>query len=255
MQRSRDQLARPPLAVRVGRFSVRGTSLVEIMVVLSIVVVAAGLFSRIVIATSRLRDVNRDNAIAAEAARKILEEIRGTEFRKVFRLYDPDPNDDPNGPGTAPGHRHDVAGLAPTADSPDGKVLEVLMPAYPPASTSRLIGTEWEELAYGPSGGSTGGTTGGSTGGKTGKTGKVGGTSGGGGSGSSTSTTWELREDYQDEGLGLPRDLNGDSILDSLDHSKDYILLPILIRVKWEGENGPRVFEVYTMLSDYRKST
>jgi type II secretory pathway pseudopilin PulG len=253
MQSSRDQLTRPPPAARVSRVSVRGTSLVEIMVVLSIVVVAAGLFSRIVIATSRLRDVNRDNAIAAEAARKILEEIRGTEFRKVFRLYDPDPSDDPNGPGSAPGHRHDVAGLRPTADSPDGKVLEILMPAYPPATTSRLIGTEWEPLAYGSM--STGGTSGGSTGGKTGKTGKVGGSGGSTQSGSSASTAWELREDYQDEGLGLPRDLNGDSILDSLDHSKDYILLPILIRVKWEGENGPRLFEVYTMLSDYRKST
>jgi hypothetical protein len=221
------------------------------MVVLSILVVAAGIFSRIVIASSRLRDVNRDNAVAAEAARKVLEEMRGTEFRKIFPLYDPDPSDDPGGPGTAPGHRHVVPGLRPTADSPDGKVLEIVLPAFAPATASKLLGTKWEPLALGgtTTSGSSGGSGSGSGGG-----GKLGKTSGGS-SGASPAPSWELREDYQDEELGLPRDLNGDSILDSLDHKKDYILLPVLIRVKWQGNTGPRVYEVYTMLADYRKSS
>ncbi len=226
----------------------RGTTLIEVMVVLTILVVASGLFSRIVIATSRLRDVNRENATAAEAARKILEEMRNQEFQEIFELYDPDPNDDPDGPATAPGHRHDVPGLNPTSDSPDGKVLEVVLPAFPPATASKLIGTPWEARVLGTIQGSGGGSSGSGSG--SGPGGKLGGIAGG-----SPPATWELREDYQDEELSLPRDLNGDSILDSLDHSDDYILLPILIRVKWQGRYGPRVYEVYTMLAEYRKSS
>ena len=60
----------------------------------------------------------------------------------------------------------------------------------------------------------------------------------------------ELREDAVDEELGTPRDLNGDSIIDGLDHSDDYYLLPLTIRIRWAGRHGPREYVTTTMLCD-----
>ena len=57
-----------------------------------------------------------------------------------------------------------------------------------------------------------------------------------------------LREDVDDQGFGLPRDLNGDGAIDGDDHADDYILLPIRVRMEWTGNSGDRFFEYATML-------
>ncbi|HUG35725.1 MAG TPA: prepilin-type N-terminal cleavage/methylation domain-containing protein [Candidatus Limnocylindrales bacterium] len=59
----------------------------------------------------------------------------------------------------------------------------------------------------------------------------------------------ELREDVEDDSLGMPRDLNADGEIDALDHAGDYLILPVLIRVQWQGPSGPREFRMYTMLT------
>jgi len=59
-----------------------------------------------------------------------------------------------------------------------------------------------------------------------------------------------LREDLEDPSLGMPRDLNGDGDIDSLDHSLDYRLLPVQVQVRWTGRNGPRGLTVETFLAD-----
>lgn len=48
----------------------------------------------------------------------------------------------------------------------------------------------------------------------------------------------ELREDVVDRDLGMPRDLNGDGVIDGEDHSDDYIVLPVRVRVRWQGRSG-----------------
>ena len=57
-----------------------------------------------------------------------------------------------------------------------------------------------------------------------------------------------LREDLQAPEFGLPRDLDGDTIEDSEDHSGDYQMLPVVIRVQWRGGSGNRIIEVSTVL-------
>lgn len=42
-----------------------------------------------------------------------------------------------------------------------------------------------------------------------------------------------LREDQVDPSLGLPRDLNGDGVIDSSNHASDYVVLPVRINVSW----------------------
>jgi hypothetical protein len=65
---------------------------------------------------------------------------------------------------------------------------------------------------------------------------------------------WELREDFVDEDLGMPRDLNGDSIIDDLDHADDYLILPVRVELEWMGRFGPRRMSVSVILADVRKA-
>ena len=63
----------------------------------------------------------------------------------------------------------------------------------------------------------------------------------------------ELREDMELATLSMPRDLNGDLMVDSADHSDDYIVLPVMIRIAWNGKAGNRDFEMSTMFAKLEK--
>lgn len=63
-----------------------------------------------------------------------------------------------------------------------------------------------------------------------------------------------LREDAEMEELGLPRDLDGDFLIDAADHAGDYLILPVLVRVEWNGRAGDRLFQMYTMLAKLLKA-
>ena len=58
-----------------------------------------------------------------------------------------------------------------------------------------------------------------------------------------------LREDVDDDTLGMPRDLDGSNSVDSEDHRNDYMILPIRIVLEWEGAKGPARFELTTLLT------
>ena len=52
----------------------------------------------------------------------------------------------------------------------------------------------------------------------------------------------ELREDV----AGM--DLNGDGQIDIEDHSTDYIILPVSVKVEWNGVAGARTLTFHTLL-------
>ncbi len=59
----------------------------------------------------------------------------------------------------------------------------------------------------------------------------------------------QLREDVVDVELGMPLDLNGDlGVIDGLDHAANYRLLPVRVRVEWQGAIGPRRVDMETIL-------
>ncbi len=60
----------------------------------------------------------------------------------------------------------------------------------------------------------------------------------------------ELRENLDEPSLGMPRDLNADGEVDDADHSADYELLPVLVRVAWEDRSGPMQLELRTILAE-----
>lgn len=58
----------------------------------------------------------------------------------------------------------------------------------------------------------------------------------------------QVREDLDIPELGMPRDLNGDGVIDDQDHSGDYVLLPVRVRLEWQGSGGPAQVEFHTVL-------
>ena len=53
--------------------------------------------------------------------------------------------------------------------------------------------------------------------------------------------------------FGLPRDLNGNLVIESGDVSDSYLVLPLIVRIEWNGRLGTRSFEMATMLADLAK--
>jgi type II secretory pathway pseudopilin PulG len=66
-----------------------------------------------------------------------------------------------------------------------------------------------------------------------------------------TAAPAELREDAVDAALGTPRDLDGDGVIDGVDHANDYLLLPVRVRVRWRSAAGPGVAELRTLIANY----
>lgn len=60
----------------------------------------------------------------------------------------------------------------------------------------------------------------------------------------------QLIEDglVDDDELGMPRDLNGDGVMDAIDHSTNYTILPVRIRVEWSGVRGFQVIELVSQV-------
>ena len=63
------------------------------------------------------------------------------------------------------------------------------------------------------------------------------------------STGPQLFETAVDATVGMPRDLSLDGRIDALDHAADYMILPVRVRVRWQGKAGPRTVELQTQLS------
>ncbi len=57
-----------------------------------------------------------------------------------------------------------------------------------------------------------------------------------------------LREDVVDKPLGMPRDLNGDGVINGQNRAADYELLPVRVRVEWRGARGDETFDLETIL-------
>ena len=97
-----------------------GFMIIDVLAALTILIVGLSAVVGSLVASQRVRDRNRDMALAYEAARGQMEEMRATPFRDVFAAFNGTPLDDPPGPGAAPGSGFDVEGLSPQEGDPDG---------------------------------------------------------------------------------------------------------------------------------------
>ncbi|MCP5023546.1 MAG: prepilin-type N-terminal cleavage/methylation domain-containing protein [bacterium] len=180
----------------------RGMTLIEVIVALPIVLVALGMFLQMLTAGIGVRATSGETWAVSCAAQDVLERMRNTPFRELFRQYNADPMDDVGGAATGPGNVFAVGNMEPIDSDDDGFVGEVILPFA-------NVGTQLAPI-------------------------------------------WHVREDHANEELGTPRDLNADSLVDAFDHSNNYSILPVLVRVRWQGRWGPRTFTLSTVLSEER---
>lgn len=168
----------------------QGSSIVELVVAVAVILVGLLAFSRSLGGAMALGEENRQTALATAAAQRIVEELYAADLARVFALYNEFPDDDPDGPGTAPGATFTVAGLE--SDGEDGALRgEILFPV-------------------------------------------------------SEDGTGELRE--RDSKLRLTQDLDLDGVVDEDDHSGDYRVLPVRVRVAWRDGREERELVVTTIL-------
>ncbi len=108
----------------------RGFTLLELMIVMSVLLVAFLAMSQTLVTSIKLTSVNRESALAADGIRERVEILQGVEeFSELFALYNANPDDDPGGvPGSAPGSGFAVDGLRLVEGDPDGFVGEIVFP-------------------------------------------------------------------------------------------------------------------------------
>jgi hypothetical protein len=113
---------------RARASSRRGFSLVEVAILALLLLVGVGGLSSAVLSSVRLARSTEESALADETARALGARMQAVTFRDIFATYNGYPDDDPGGPGTAPGGAFDVRGLTPRADDPDGRVGRIVFP-------------------------------------------------------------------------------------------------------------------------------
>lgn len=204
--------------------SEQGMTLVELMLAMAILAIAAlGLITALV-GSIRLQVDNRELDLAANAARSVIETMRANpDFSQTFSVFNEDGEDDPDGPGTAVGNLLPLTYGVGTLDNPYTSAASSLLIQDAYATSIQLAKTTQElvrnetlrnvivEVEF-PGGGTT------------------------------------LREDTVDPLLGMPRDLNGDG--DTLDDAAtDYVILPVRVTLTWNGLSGPMTYEISTYLT------
>ncbi|MFT5052546.1 MAG: prepilin-type N-terminal cleavage/methylation domain-containing protein [Chlamydiales bacterium] len=177
--------------VHSARRVCNGFTLVELLVVMTIMTIALGEVTRSMLTISRLEPISRESDLALQAAATQLDTMRAQSFEELYSLYNDDAADDPDGPDTAPGRSFAVTGLGVRLDDIDGMTGRIELP---------LVGTE-------------------------------------------------LREDFDDVELGMPRDLNMDGATDALDHSGDYAVLPVRVLVEWSSDGRDRQVQLMTTMT------
>lgn len=164
-----------------GRAARLGVTMVEVMLAMSILMVALLALTQSLVGSTSLNRVNRDTALAMDALRETVERLAGDpDFDLLFASIAANPY-------------FDVRGLEPVPGAP--AVGEIIVPAV--------------MTAGGP----------------------------------------ELHENVNMPELGMPRDLNGVGGIQG-NVTSDYVLLPVLVRVRWVGAVGERMQEVRTILAD-----
>lgn len=177
------------------RSATSGFSLLDLMVTVVVLAIALAGFVQALASANRATSTLNEEALAKEAARAMLEELRAADFATLFATYNGDASDDPAGAGTAAGDTFAVASLTPIPEDDDGVAGAIVFPT-------------------------------------------------------SEDDAGELREDVALPALGMPRDLSGDGAVDALDHSSDYGLLPVIVRVAWRSSSGSSVLELRTLLAE-----
>jgi type II secretory pathway pseudopilin PulG len=117
---------RPPGAA--PRRDIGGYSLVEVMMAAVVVGVAVLGAVSAILSSVGLTRVNRDTAVARQAARRAIEEVQGVPLQEVFAAFNDTAADDAGLTVAASGADFAVAGLTPVFNDPDGMCGRITFP-------------------------------------------------------------------------------------------------------------------------------
>ena len=102
-----------------------------------------------VVAGLRLVAVNRETAIAHQAARAMVERMQDTQFADVFATFNDAPGDDPGGMNTAPGSLFAVRGLNLQRGDGDGFAGDVFFPTVTDGAGNPALSEDRAEPRWG----------------------------------------------------------------------------------------------------------
>ena len=104
-----------------------GFTLIEVVISSAVLVIGCLGLSAAITSSSRLMELNRERALAHEAARSQLEAIENATFGQAFARFNATAADDPAGV-TSPGRNFAVPGLNAVRGDADGLPGEIIFP-------------------------------------------------------------------------------------------------------------------------------
>ena len=102
-----------------------GFTLLEVMLACVLMSIAVLALMALIPTTTQLTETTEESNLAMQASHQISEAIRqyaDKDFAYVWKAYNSDPSDDPNGAGTALGNTFSIPGLTATSESVGGMV-------------------------------------------------------------------------------------------------------------------------------------
>jgi prepilin-type N-terminal cleavage/methylation domain-containing protein len=103
----------------------RGFSLLELVIAMAVIALAILSLMTLINSSAHLQEISREKALATNAVRKILEEMRNAVFSEVYARYNSNGADNPVGSASS-GHTFSVAGLNPVVSG--GLVGQIFFP-------------------------------------------------------------------------------------------------------------------------------
>lgn len=191
-----------------------GIGLLDGLIALTVFSLSAFGFLSFTLSGQALEVETRDRLAAASFARQVMEEVRRSDFTEVFASYNGDPTDDPRGAGTAPGDQFTSKELGRLLGSATEEIGGLLGHTPLPTVDPNAVPDSTVAVVFPTDG-----------------------------------TGLQIREDIIDPALGMPRDLNGDGLIDAANHAGDALFLPVQVQVVYQTGRGPKQVTLHTVLT------
>lgn len=105
-----------------------GFALAELMVSMTVLLIAGGASLASISAFSGLSNSSQQTVQAWTGIHQMVEQLHAEDFHDIFATYDTDPSNDPDGPGTAPGGGFAIPGLDVQRNDLDNFVGQITFP-------------------------------------------------------------------------------------------------------------------------------
>ena len=186
-----------------------GLTLIEVMIAISIMSIALFGLLAAMFSSSRLIEANKEEMLATNAARQIMARLKDEPFDQVFASM-----------GGA-----DAQGIVQSEFDEYTEQTGETTDTYDQSQLSNTFYVDGMNTSDGDPVGTIYFPT-----------------------GQTVSGEYGLLEYLPYGEIGMPRDLNGDGTIDQADHSDDYMILPVMVEVRWEGVLGERSIQLFTIL-------